>query len=32
MGLRMTSPPIVFRGVTAEAVAEQIREHEKHKS
>lgn len=28
---RMTSPPIVLRGVTAEAVAEQIREHEEHR-
>jgi hypothetical protein len=25
---RMTSPPIVFRGYTAESVAEQIREYE----
>jgi len=28
----MTSPPVVFRGVTAEAVAEQIREHEEYRS
>jgi hypothetical protein len=25
---RMTSPPVVFRGYTAKALAEQIREHE----
>jgi hypothetical protein len=25
---RMSSPPVVFRGYTAESLAEQIREHE----
>ena len=28
---RMTSPPVVFRGWTAEAVAEQISEHEERR-